>query len=768
MKLLHRFRSASRSLFGRLMRSFLAVIILLAAFNFFTFFYLKEKIFNEIVHYNALNMKHAIESYENNFRQIKTALVGLNQNEQWMVNLNILRNIKAKNGYDRIVEVESATKLLYTNPFLHLENVIFHFRNDAYVLEKEGTLSADDMFTKYYVSPAYPLSFWNRQFDEDEFFRVFPAAEFREKTVLTDKSKGLLLPVILKTTSYRDVYFIAMLDAQKLFQASYSNTGHPFFILDADGEALYSTSSAPLLEALPTLSQPSSYFEKNGYYFFYGKGAETGFTYISAVPIKSISSQLLKLNLVLLTLLLVTILISISTSVLFSLKLNHPVRKMLELMQQRRLEPDGLPPSQIREFDLIGDEMSHMMKVNRDIAQDLAKKTQLVRNYIYTNKLRNIPMNLSELTELVQTEKPVRFVLTRITFKSEGSGFDRSQAARFIKECIDCVWLESGRESVTFQIEKDLVLSLLFIEESQTDIRATLEQLKQMLDVDRELFFPTIAVSDVFPPSADFTQAYDSVCDLLKERKLNDEAQIIVSKRTSHAAIKSARLTALQEEEFHTRLMTGSEEAMLAWISRILADLNKKGAYIEQYLLFAAEVSDLLEKSLARFHPASPGEAQRPSLDRLNDFYSVEQYEEWFRQLLGPALRQIRLKSGDQDPVIQFVMEHLEANLHDDITLDLLADKLNLTPGYLSTLFKSKTGQNFSDTLNNLRVQHAKRMLRQPEYKIKDVAAQVGYQNVNSFIRMFKRYSGITPGEYRRINMQQPEEGTTGNLGIFR
>lgn len=758
MKLLNRFRSASRSLFGRLMLSFLAVIILLAAFNFFTFFYLKEKIFNEIIHYNLLNMNHVIESYENNFRLVKTTLVGLNQNDQWMVNLNILRNVKAKNGYDKIEDVKAATKPFYTNPFLHLDNVIFYFHNDAYVLEKEGTLSADDMFSKYYVSPAYPLSFWKRQFAEDYFFRTFPAAEFREKTALTDTSKGLLLPVILKTTSYHDVYFIAMLDAQELYKTNYYNTGHPFFILDANGEALYSTSSSLHMEALSNLPRQSSYFEKNGYYFFYGKGEETGFTYISAVPIKSISSQLLGLNLMLITLLLVAILISISTSVLFSLKLNHPVRKMLELMQQRSPDPGSLPPSQIREFDLIGDEMSHMLKANRDIAQDLAKKTQLVRNYVYTNKLRNIPMNWSELKELIHTEKPIRFVLTRITFKSAGSSFDHSQASRFIKECIDCVWLESGWDSVTFQIEKDLVLSLLFIGESQTDITATLEQLGRMLDVDRDLFFPTIAVSEVFPASADFTQAYDSVCSLLKERKLNDEAQIIYS-RAPHSAIKSVRLTAMQEEEFHTRLTTGSEEAMLAWISRILADLNKKGACIEQYRLFTAEIFDLLEKSLTRFHLTSPGEEQRPSLDILNHFYSVTQYEEWFRHLLAPALREIRLKSGDQDPVIQFVMDYLEANLHNDLTLDLLADKLNLTPGYFSTLFKNKTGENFSDTLNNLRVQHAKRMLQQPEYKIKDVAAQVGYQNVNSFIRMFKRYSGITPGEYRKISMQQPEDG---------
>lgn len=79
-----------------------------------------------------------------------------------------------------------------------------------------------------------------------------------------------------------------------------------------------------------------------------------------------------------------------------------------------------------------------------------------------------------------------------------------------------------------------------------------------------------------------------------------------------------------------------------------------------------------------------------------------------------------------------------------------MADKLHITPGHLSSYFKEKTGTNFSDYLNELRIGRAKELLLNPELRIQDVAAAVGYQNVNSFIRMFKRSSGVTPGEYRK------------------
>lgn len=755
MKLFNQIRSIRNSLLGKLLASFLAVIFILAAFNFFTFFFLKEKIYDEIINYNQLNMQHTIEGFENQFRLVKTNLVGLGQNEEWTLNLNILRDVKAKNGYSKIDQVKSVTKPFYSNSSLYIENLILHFRNDAYVLEKEGTASSADMFTKYYASSAYSPEFWSSQFDNDFFFRVLPASEFREQTALADKPKGRLLPVMMKTLPYHDMYFIIMLHADELAQAFYYNTNHAFYILDQTGQMLYTSSPGLQPAELPSPDGQGSYVAQDRNYFFYGKGSETGFTYVSIVPVKSISSQLLKLNLMLLTLLLVTILISVFASVLLSLRFNNPIRKMLELMQHRNPLPEGLPPSQIREFDLIGTQISLMLKTNRDITDDLAKKTSLLRNYAYTNKLKSIHMNLEELQELVHTDKPMRFVLSRITFKNKSPDFNQDRATYFIKECIDCIWQQSQQDSVTFQLEKDLVLSLLFAEHESQQVLTTLEQLQQVLNVDHDLFFLTIAVSEVMPASFNFTQAYEQVHSLLKQRRLNGETQIIESHNRQPSA-KYVQLPVLQEDEFCARLLTGSEEAVLAWIARCLEELEKKESPAEGYQRFAQETAALLEKSLGRLNLDPSGRLERPDMGELQDFYSVKQFEEWLYRLLAPVLSELLQRPKEQDTMIQFVMEYLEANLEADITLDLLADKLHITPGYLSTYFKSKTGQNFSDYLNTMRMQQAKVMLQSPQYKIKDIAAKVGYQNVNSFIRMFKRYAGITPGEYRRAGGPQP------------
>ena len=742
-------RLKSKSLFVRLLAGFMAVILLLAAFNFITFLYLKEKIFEEIINYNRLNIRHTVEGYENHFQMVKTMLIGLNQSDKWVSNLNILRDVKAKNGYDKIEEVKSELKLLYTNPFLHFENIVLHFRKDAYVLEKEGSSSSSDMFSKYYAAGEYSPEFWREQFNGNAVFRVLPSAHFTEKTMNIEKSRGHLLPVIVKTMPFNDLYFIVLLDAEKLFESYYYNNSHGFYIMDEEGQIIFRNKTSFQTVPQPASGESPSYFHKGDHYFFYQKGAGTGFTYVSMVPIKSISSQLLRLNMVLITLLAVTIAISVILSVLFSVRLNNPIRRLLESLMRQRPEPDPMLRSTIREFNMIGDHMAHVLQENMEFSHDLAKKNSLLRNYAFSNKLKNIHMNLSELKELAHTDKPLRFILYRITFKNKDEGLGTDRKCYFIREFINCIWQQAGLETVTFQTEEDLVLSLLFDESSEHTVWSTLEQLKQVLDVDKDLLFLTIAVGSLHTSAPDFTKAYAQVYEMLKQRELIDETQII--RMQQHASSKFL-FAVMKEEDFHTRFMTGSEEAVIGWISRCLEEMQSNGAYVEQYWHFAEEIRNQLDRALIRLSLTVPsGEDRRPSIDALREYYSVEQYEEWFRLLLVPSLKQVRRKTEEKDPVIAFVTEYMEAHLHEDITLDLLADKLNLTPGYLSTFYKEKTGKNFSDSLNDLRVQHAKQLLQGNEWKIQDIAGQVGYQNVNSFIRMFKRYSGVTPGEYRKM-----------------
>nr|WP_286672589.1 helix-turn-helix transcriptional regulator [Cohnella hashimotonis] len=81
-----------------------------------------------------------------------------------------------------------------------------------------------------------------------------------------------------------------------------------------------------------------------------------------------------------------------------------------------------------------------------------------------------------------------------------------------------------------------------------------------------------------------------------------------------------------------------------------------------------------------------------------------------------------------------------------------MADRLNITRGYLSTYFKEKSGTNFVDYVMTYRMDKAKEILSRTDLKIQEVGQLVGYANVSTFIRVFKKQTGTTPGDYKKLN----------------
>ncbi len=102
-----------------------------------------------------------------------------------------------------------------------------------------------------------------------------------------------------------------------------------------------------------------------------------------------------------------------------------------------------------------------------------------------------------------------------------------------------------------------------------------------------------------------------------------------------------------------------------------------------------------------------------------------------------------------QNLLILRAMELIEQNHHAKFTLRDAAGALYISPNYLSELFKKTTGQNFSDYLNDVRMERSKRYLADVGRKIGDVAALVGFSDARYFSSAFRRKYGVTPLEYR-------------------
>ncbi|MBO9607990.1 MAG: helix-turn-helix domain-containing protein [Paenibacillaceae bacterium] len=101
---------------------------------------------------------------------------------------------------------------------------------------------------------------------------------------------------------------------------------------------------------------------------------------------------------------------------------------------------------------------------------------------------------------------------------------------------------------------------------------------------------------------------------------------------------------------------------------------------------------------------------------------------------------------------VQEVLAIIERDCGDNVSLSQIAERLGLSPSYLSRSFKEKTGQTFMAYLTAVRIEKSKSLLLGSDLMVKDICERLGYVKVNYFIKLFKECTGTTPGEFRKMH----------------
>ncbi len=105
------------------------------------------------------------------------------------------------------------------------------------------------------------------------------------------------------------------------------------------------------------------------------------------------------------------------------------------------------------------------------------------------------------------------------------------------------------------------------------------------------------------------------------------------------------------------------------------------------------------------------------------------------------------------------IINYVENNYTQKITLKMLATKFGINESYLSRMFKNQTGKNLIYYVNEKKMHKARELLGNPHMMIKEAAYAVGYDDQFYFNKLFKRFFQVSPTEFRRrIQAQKQEE----------
>lgn len=137
-----------------------------------------------------------------------------------------------------------------------------------------------------------------------------------------------------------------------------------------------------------------------------------------------------------------------------------------------------------------------------------------------------------------------------------------------------------------------------------------------------------------------------------------------------------------------------------------------------------------------------------PGLDMevIYNINNISNLKEYMTQSIMSLFKTVRSVNEDLCPV-QKVVNYLEEYFMEKISLKEIAEYVYVNPSYLSVAFRKKTGKSFTDYLIELKIQKACEFIKNG-MKVYEAAEKVGYSDIKHFREMFKKYTGVNPGEY--------------------
>ena len=137
-------------------------------------------------------------------------------------------------------------------------------------------------------------------------------------------------------------------------------------------------------------------------------------------------------------------------------------------------------------------------------------------------------------------------------------------------------------------------------------------------------------------------------------------------------------------------------------------------------------------------------------LQCIMEMQSYQSLYEWLEIKISEVCRNILTKKEESTvDIVKKAQLYIEENYSKDIILEEVSKQLQISPYYLSKLFKKRSGNTFIEYLTSVRIEKAKELLRNSSKSMKEICVEVGYADANYFSRTFKKNVGVSPTEYK-------------------
>ena len=231
---------------------------------------------------------------------------------------------------------------------------------------------------------------------------------------------------------------------------------------------------------------------------------------------------------------------------------------------------------------------------------------------------------------------------------------------------------------------------------------------------------------------------------------LGDNAVIHCEDINRHNTIQNFRPDILQEKLVQ-QVRLGCSIQVHEYLNQLFGILKDTSGISMEYIQnICLEIVIDLEKQLLDIIPGYELNRDEFIWKDIFSLKTLDELKEWMHFTLDGITGTIYdFRKNSIKTSVKKIMDIISERYMEELTIQSIADEMYLTPNYLSLLFKKNTGKTINEYITKVRMEKAMELLKDPLSRVFEVSQAVGYKNPDYFTRIFKRYVGVNPVEYK-------------------
>ncbi|MFB5663399.1 helix-turn-helix domain-containing protein [Alteribacillus sp. HJP-4] len=487
--------------------------------------------------------------------------------------------------------------------------------------------------------------------------------------------------------------------------------------------------------------------------------------YVSAAPISSITSPIVFISNLILIISLSVLIIAFLMTWFASSRIYRPVRKLMNVLAGD--EKDEWMDEKRDEFEAIEDSWTKLSNESESLQKRLAAQIpllkqsflqQLTRGYLYDYSEEELRARMESYSwKLNKHEFFIMDIQSTGDFKSAVvSSNDESLVTFAMANIIEDI---AGKyfNQYTMVNYHDLSIGMLIVTPDVSKIKNELYQCAQEITtrVNESLHLKvTVTLSETVKQVKRIPHLFEEVSQGKRFRNFENQNQIIdmqeMNKETDSYKVSYPFDIEKEIIQAVRRGRIAETEQLIRDFLHELTEVGKREITIHSGMLqlFGTIQHEILHSGI---QPADLFQG-RNMFDELTRIREPEQMVNWIvDEVISPYVEILQGRMDiEMKRLVEEVIEDIQQNFMEDISLDSCADSVGTTPHTLSKAFKKIIGINFIDYLTTIRMDKAKELLLQSTLKVNEISEAVGYRH-SYFNRIFKKHVGVTPGQYRKM-----------------